>query len=827
MPIRDGMHRLDKPRSGVALGGIGAGFTELRKDGVFYNWNIFNNRPLGSGEFFEMPEDSMLFFILRYEVEGEYPRMKLLQIHEGYRVAAIRNHYYAFPWLTGVQSTTYEAAFPFIRMTFGGEEMPLEVELEAFSPFIPHDVKNSALPTALFDFSVRSTCERPVDVMLMASMHNAVGYDVEEKYHVARAEERGGYKLVEVTEDMDESLASYGSQALASLAPDSTHYLGWEAVHPYYEIVIRNRELPNYDDTEGRNKVDPDTGRLKAMYGHYSSIAVSRKLVAEERFDHSFVMGWHFPNLYSRDGSRLEGHYYDNFFDGAGEVVDYVVENRKELRSRSRQFVEDSYDSSAPDFLLDQVNSQLNTFFTSSWLTRDMDFGISEGLSPDRAYGPLATTDVSMYGAMSVAALFPELHKNMMRAHRRLQAPDGEIAHGINRNFQQTDTQESVTGRLDLPSQYALLSLLGYFWTGDRDYLRRMWPSIKDALDYVLRERDRDGDCLPDMEGTMCTYDNFAMYGAASYVSSLWMGALKAAAQAAKELDDDAAAARYSGVLERAAEAFERKLWNGEYYILYNDEGGEHGGRDEGCLTDQLIGQWAIHLVGLGELFEPERVHSALETICRISRQPWGLVNCRWPDDRFLHPVDEDCWHDQANTCWSGVELAFASFLIYEGMLETGLGVIENVDERYRAEGMYWDHVEFGGHYYRPMSAWAITNALLGLSIRSGHYRFDPKLDMADVRLFFSFGDGTAHYERRVAEDGEVLEVRVRTGELTCRSVKFGLWNDGFGTADIYAGGRRMAGAESEADGSNGLRVSFPDPVRVPAGKTLRVVVAR
>ena len=32
-----------------------------------------------------------------------------------------------------------------------------------------------------------------------------------------------------------------------------------------------------------------------------------------------------------------------------------------------------------------------------------------------------------------------------------------------------------------------------------------------------------------DVAGAMCTYDNFAMFGTSSYVSSLWLGALRAA----------------------------------------------------------------------------------------------------------------------------------------------------------------------------------------------------------------------------------------------------------------------------------------------------------
>jgi non-lysosomal glucosylceramidase len=821
MPYASTMHRDDKPRSGAALGGIGAGWFELRKDGVFYNWNIFNNRPHGTGAPFTMAHENMLFFVVRYEVEGERPQMKLLQIDEGHMVGAILDHYYSFPWLTGVDRIDYEAAFPFVRMKFSDDEMPLDVEVEAFSPFIPHDVKNSALPAALFSFRVRSKTRKPVDVMLMATMHNAVGYDVEDKFHVTNVRRRKGCRLFELAEGgMDGSASSFGSQALASLAADSTWYVGWEATHPYYEVVVRSRELPNVDDTAGRNKVHPKTGRLNAMYGLYGTIAASRRLKARGSFEHDFVMGWHFPNLYNRDLTRVEGHYYANFFRSATDVVDYVVKERADLRARSLQFAHDFFSSSAPRFVLEQINSQLNTFFTSSWLTKDASFGIQEGMSPDREYGPLATIDVSMYGAMSVAALFPGLHKSMMRAHMRLQAPSGEVGHGINRDFGKTDVHEAVTGRLDLPSQYALLALLGYFWTGDRAYLKDVWPSVVRALDYVLRDRDANGDCLPDMAGAMCTYDNFAMFGAASYTSSLYLGALRMAVEAAGALSDSEAVKRYSSVLEKARDCFERKLWNGSYYRLYNDVGGKQGGLDEGCLTDQAIGQWACDLVGLSDVVSHAHLRKALATICRIARRPWGLVNCRWPDDGFLHPVPMSCWHDQANTCWSGVELAFASFLIYEGMWRQGLGVIENVDARYRKAGMYFDHIEFGGHYYRPMSAWAIVNAMLGLTINAGAYSFDPRAPGHEVRLFLSFSGGTALYERRLSEGAERVSLRVRTGVLKARSLTFVLAGAREGKVSV----RGARGCEAEAaDGR--VRIGLPKGFALAAGGSIEVSV--
>ena len=53
--IQEVMQYSDVPRSGVVLGGIGAGGAEIRKDGIWYNWSAFNNNPKGSGTFLPAP----------------------------------------------------------------------------------------------------------------------------------------------------------------------------------------------------------------------------------------------------------------------------------------------------------------------------------------------------------------------------------------------------------------------------------------------------------------------------------------------------------------------------------------------------------------------------------------------------------------------------------------------------------------------------------------------------------------------------------------------------------------------------------------------------
>ncbi|MCX7846693.1 MAG: GH116 family glycosyl hydrolase [bacterium] len=838
------MERGHRPRSGVTLGGVGTGGMELRHDGVFYNWSIFNNYPLGLGAPFTMAHDSVLFFVVRFREAGGEPKMRLLQIEPEYGAAGLIDHphYYVFPWLSGVDETTYEGVFPRVRMRFRDRAMPCDVELEAWSAFIPHDVKNSCLPAVFFEFTVIPRTRRRLEVMLMASMRNAVAYDIPERTYVSRVVRGKGYLGFEMTCDgVDPAHASMGTMGVISFAPESTYYLGWEHRHPYYEIALRQARLPNIDDTEGRNVMDEERGRRVAMERCFSTVAYSRTLRGErDRLQHSFAAVWHFPNRYAESVNRgrhharpepaehIEGHYYSNFFASAAEVAAYVAAQRCMLRRRTMAFVDAFYRSSVDRVVLDQINSHLNTFVTSSWVTKSGDFGVLEGIDPHHSYAGLATMDVAMYGGVSAATLFPELDRAMLRAHRRFQSERGTVAHSITRNFKEIQARELEGKRIDMPAQYAYMVVRAGLWAEDLAFLREMWPSVKSALDYVLRERDGDGDCLPDMEGIMCSYDNFPMYGASSYVGGQFLAAVAAAVEAARLLGDEEAATRYGSVLARGARAFEEKLWNGQYYRLYNDEAGTHG-KDEGCLADQLLGQWAAHLCGLSLPLDPRRVKRALRYIMKQNYHPeYGLRNCRWPGDSFLHEVDKDTWVDQANTVWSGVELAFASLLLYEGMWRDALRVIKQVDTRYRHWGMYFDHQEFGGHYYRAMSAWGIMNGLLGLAMKNGRYTFAPRVPGDEVRLFFSHARGTGLYSRQKERGKEVIRLEVVSGEFCAREVELGSRVAKVVQVELIAEQRARIPRRWRWEASAGMvRLFFSGGLQVREGGAVQIKVGR
>jgi len=313
LPIKETYTSSDRVRSGIALGGIGTGGIELRKDGNFYNWSIFNNYPLGSGPIFELSslpkksiDQSFLFFLVRYQVEGQKAKLKLLQLNNSLQEGGLEAIIYYYPWMTGVDKIEYAARFPFVNMTFADPDMPFVVELEAFSPFIPHDVKNSSLPGIYFNYKIKSTTDKKVDVMLLGTLRNLVGYDKIEKTFESKLTKKKEYTFfAHSVSGMDQTASSYGQMGLGVIGGDEiSYYLGWEHKHPYYEKLLVESKLANIDDTPNRNfKTDngKNIGRLDTHDNDqrcFSSIAVSHQFNGKSEFATTFFMNWNFPNSY-------------------------------------------------------------------------------------------------------------------------------------------------------------------------------------------------------------------------------------------------------------------------------------------------------------------------------------------------------------------------------------------------------------------------------------------------------------------------------------------------------------------------------------------------
>ena len=58
------------------------------------------------------------------------------------------------PGLSRLESATFTGEYPLAHIDFDDSTLPVKVELDAFSPFIPHEPDDSGLPVAILRYRV-------------------------------------------------------------------------------------------------------------------------------------------------------------------------------------------------------------------------------------------------------------------------------------------------------------------------------------------------------------------------------------------------------------------------------------------------------------------------------------------------------------------------------------------------------------------------------------------------------------------------------------------------------------------------------------------------
>jgi uncharacterized protein (DUF608 family) len=148
---------------GMPVGGICAGQLYLRGDGTLASWEIFNTEQnTGYGDrcyrTYTPPSRLSQGFVVWARAEGGEP-----QTRELYRA--------------GFAHIEFVGEYPIGRVHYGrglNDPLPLDISLEAFSPFVPLKVKESALPATMLRFRVKNDGPKRAEVGLGGWLQNPV-----------------------------------------------------------------------------------------------------------------------------------------------------------------------------------------------------------------------------------------------------------------------------------------------------------------------------------------------------------------------------------------------------------------------------------------------------------------------------------------------------------------------------------------------------------------------------------------------------------------------------------------------------------------------------
>src|ERR1700733_11126373 len=158
------------------LGGIGTGSISLTGSGRLSDWSI-RNRPAihqfnGYSHFAIKAEQAGKLLdarVLNGPYEGVPTGSPSVRKFDGFGFGANRDT------LTGVphfDEVTFTGRFPVAELEFHHASFPGQVRMTAFSPFIPHNDRDSSMPVALFAFTVANDTDAPIDYTVASTLGN-------------------------------------------------------------------------------------------------------------------------------------------------------------------------------------------------------------------------------------------------------------------------------------------------------------------------------------------------------------------------------------------------------------------------------------------------------------------------------------------------------------------------------------------------------------------------------------------------------------------------------------------------------------------------------
>jgi non-lysosomal glucosylceramidase len=775
------------------LGGIGTGCISISGSGQLVDWEIFNRPNKGY-------RPDYTFFVLFAQPEGGEPIFRVLegrllppyqgyshgtQIYRGFGFGPPREFGSGF---LRMAECTFTGYFPFCRLDFADPEVPVRVSTRAWSPFIPLNDADSSLPVAIFDITLTNRAARVVRVTVGLGLQNILGWP-EIGGSVNEWVEGEGYRgVVMTTRKHPPSSPRYGTMALFTPQEEVTWDLRFAETYWFRPNEILLDEFGQTGEFQGPR--EPEVSGDGE--GHVAHLGLKAILEPGESATRTFVLAWLMPNFEKYWGEAGEGPrpvwrtYQGNKWQSAAQVAEYVIRERARLEEQTTKFAEAFFSSTLPTYVLDAISSQTSILRTPT-VTRLPDgtlYGF-EGCHATSGCCEGTCTHVWTY-AQTIAYLFPQLERGMREVDFKvnLRAEDGHMQFRMELP-PGTPASHRFHAAADGQMGNVLRTYREWQISGDDEWLRRLWPSVKLALEYAWVEWDQNKDGL--LEGVHHNTLDIEYHGPETHCGSMYLAALRAGEEMARYLGDHAAAEEYRRVFESGRRLSDELLYNGEYYFQLLPEGCEAPFQyGAGCLCDQVLGQWHARMYGLGDLYDPEHVRSAIASVFRHNfrdsffahhnphrvyalNDDMGLLICTWPrGGRPKVPLT------YAFECMIGFEYQVGAHLIYEGYLREGLTVCKAIRDRHDGRKRNpFNEFECGSHYARSMANYAYLLALSGFrwSAPTRTLYLSPVIFRENFQCFFSVEGAWGVVKFRETPQGRDVELVVLEGHLPVEKV--------------------------------------------------------
>jgi len=812
------------------LGGIGSGCVGLAGTGRLVDWEICNRPNKNS-------LNGFTHFAVKVEEGGRVVDARVLNSDLPSPYTGGESNYGFGPsrfLLAGAphfRDAVFTGTYPVARIDFSDDTFPGQAALEAFNPMIPLDADASSLPVACFTVHLTNTTGRALDYVLAFSVNNFLPKGKRFNTHL----QSGPLHLVRQQSTWaDPDDPDFGELVFSVRGERVSWQEDWYRGSWFDSLATFWRDFTAPGDLKNRRG---DLALRQEKDEAMATLTTRLTLKPGESGQARFVLAWYFPNatnywnpekqdrpdLPPEEAARSQllrntwKNYYAVLYPDGLEINLHMQENWDRLEEETRRFVDSLYSSSLPEAALEAVTANMSLLRSPTCLRlADGSFYGFEGCHAHAGCCEGSCTHVWNY-AYALPFLYPALERSMRELdYRHNLRPTGEMPFRL----------QLPPGRAPSAFRACADGQLGgvvkvfrdHAICGDTAWLKRLWPAVKRSLEYAWSPDNPDR-WDPDRQGVLTGRQHHTLdmelFGPNAWLTGIYLAALQAGIRLAEAVGDQEAAKEYREILSRGRAFADKNLFNGDYFIqkidlsdrtlldafshdtligkdsrdvYWHEEAGELKYQiGEGCAIDQVLGQWHCDLTGLGDVFDPEKVRSALKAIyrynyrssfrelfnpCRIYclNDEAGTMICAWPEGRHKPavpaPYSEETMH--------GFEYQAGSHMILRGMEEEGLQVVQAVRDRYDGEKRNpWNEFECGSNYARSMASFALLLAYSGFhcDMAREHLSFRPlHAECRPLRFFWSVD--AAWGEIRWPDMGEnAIELAVLGGCLPLRSL--------------------------------------------------------
>lgn len=788
---------------GCPLGGIGTGNILINGYGAMQDFEIFSKTAM------EVHPPNMALFSLYAKPEGQDSVVRVLE-------REFLNEYpdpFGIPrqrlgGLPRFREAIFHNAYPVVHLDLLDEAMPLEVTQSAWSPFIPGDTKRSSLPVAVVEWNLANSGKEPVAYSLAFAMEHpmrrtaAPGKNITEDCSIIPYDS-GQWKGFTFSSPEADSLRP-GAGKFRVLFPGKSKL----AIPPGISNRLEGAGA-FWDDfsEDGRLQLSADT-IVQSSSNTAAAMFISGELAPGESITLPFLFAWHVP--YRMPGEKMASgkdplrgtpvrNYYTTLYKDINEVTDQLTAGLAELKEKTFRFSEAMITSSVPRAVLDAAISNMATLKTNLLVQGESGHLQGyDGLGDEFGKGPGNATHVWNY-AQTLAMLFPSLERDVRET-------------GFNHSTYENGYQcartvfplsENCSTHAFADGQMGNIMRVYREWkmSGNNQWLGLVWPNVKKALEFAWKGVGESYDTYPWMRNIQIPWDpnkegvmrgkqmttygvNFT--GPNMLTGSLYLGALKACSEMALIMNEPQKSIEYEELYQKGKERYKELLWNGAYFnqqveVLDGVTSPEDQIQSraepranmpayqvgEGCLSDQLLGQYLAYVSGLGYIMDTSVTQAALASVFKnnyreevrdvahvqrtfaVNGEP-GLVVCSWPDG--TRPENALPY---AGEVWTGIEYQVATSLIFAGLVDEGLTITKGVRSRYAGSNRNpFAEIESGRYSARALSSWGVYQAMAGYHYDgpSGEMQFSPAEDVLPMRFFWSAGSGWGTLEVSRAE---------------------------------------------------------------------------